>query len=200
MDSQIKLNTQQILRKEILTLSYPSCPIFFLPCPSPACHSGVMAIPVADDLTQTCCEHYVPSSWNAVPTLNIWETSTPPSRLNLCITFSGRPSLKTRVQDVNWTAVSLTGRFWYFLSSVMNEPAALFNFQTRTSDFSLCSLSHYGNGYLKILSSLNHSPFSLCNGNRFTRTDHCWSPWRHPMWRRGCAILPGNWTVLLEDI
>ena len=109
-----------------------------------------MAIPMADDLTQTCREYYVPPSWNAVPTLNIWETS-PPSRLNLCITSSGRPSLKIRVQDVNlhWTAVSLTGRFWYFLSSVMNEPAALFNFQTRTSDFSLCSLSHYGNGYFK---------------------------------------------------
>ena len=109
-----------------------------------------MAIPMADDLTQTCREYYVPPSWNAVPTLNIWGTS-PPWRLNLCITSSGRPSLKIRVQDVNlhWTAVSLTGRFWYFLSSVMNEPAALFNFQTRTSDFSLCSLSHYGNGYFK---------------------------------------------------
>ena len=110
-----------------------------------------MTIPRADDLTQTCHEHYVPPSWNAVPTLNIWEAPTPPLRLNLCITSPGRPSLKTCVQDVNlhWTAISLTGRFWYFLSSVMNEPAALFNFWTRTSDFSLCSLCHYGNGYLK---------------------------------------------------
>ena len=110
-----------------------------------------MAILMADDLIQTYCEHYVPPSWNAVPTLNMWETPTPPSRLNLCITSSGRPSLKTRVQDVNlhWTSMSLTARFWYFLSSVMNEPAALFNFWTRTSDFSLCSLSHCGNGYLK---------------------------------------------------
>ena len=113
-----------------------------------------MAILTADDLIQTYCEHYVPPSWNAVPTLNMWETPTPPSRLNLCITSSGRPSLKTRVQDVNlhWTSMSLTARFWYFLSSVMNEPTALLPLQLLNQDFRLLhvfSLSPCGNGYLK---------------------------------------------------
>ena len=102
----------------------------FLLCPSPACSMGWWQPPRVDDLTVTFPEHGVPPFWNSVPTLNIWGTPTPPSRLSLCITSSGRPTLKACVQGGIFSV-----QLWMNLLH-----SYLFNFWTRTLDFSMCSL------------------------------------------------------------
>ena len=150
-----------------------------------------MATPRAYDLTVRFPEHGAPPFWNSPPTLNIWGTPTPPSRLSLCITSSGQPTLKACVPGGIFSV-----QLWMNLLH-----SYLFNFWTRPLDFSICFLSvSLWQWIFKTLSSLNHSPFSLCEGNRFTRTDHFWPLWSHPMYHCACAILPGNWTVRLENI
>ena len=144
--------------------------------------------PRADDLTVTFPEHRAPPFWFSTH-LESLGTPTPPSSLSLCITSSEQPTLKACVPG---------GIFSVPLG--MNPlHSYLFNFWTRPLDFSICFLSiSLWQWIFKILSSLNHSPFSLCEGNRFTQTDDGWPPWRHHIDHHGCAILPAHLQNVLE--
>lgn len=143
-----------------------------------------------------CCAH-----------LEYWQTPTLPSRLSLCITSSEgalpdylciRCKSPSHWSPSGWNTLvfSQCSHEW------MNLPGAfLFSFWTKTSVLSTCSLSISSwQCIFTVLSFLNFFSLSLSEGNRFTWKGHCWHPWRHPMCCHGCATLPGNRTVPLDDV
>ena len=109
-------------------------------------------------------------------------------KVSLCITSSGRPSLRTSVQGVQlcFTAIPLVSRVWYFISPLhwetpscssqypwhqakvpgpgwMNDTTRLLLLQLlnqESLDFSTYCLSSFGSGYLKF--SLDFNLFALC--------------------------------------
>ena len=110
-------------------------------------------------------------------------------KVSLCTISSGRPSLRTSLQEVKlcFTAIPLVSRLWYFLSPLhwvtpsyssqypwhqgevqdlvewMNDttrPLLLQLLSQDSLDFSICCLSSFGSGYLKFC--LDFNLFALC--------------------------------------